>query len=143
MPTADDENPWGREGPPDDAYTRVTRDLATLYAPLAGAAQDTVQRLTTEYDVVAHDRLNSGRARFTRVTKAVVLVPRDDRAPTLTIAWTNLPGLTVCLGEGVTAAVPPCGCDACAESLERCLDLLADEVELAEREWTGIRRSIG
>ncbi len=25
-----DGDPWGREGPPEEAYSRVTRDLATI-----------------------------------------------------------------------------------------------------------------
>jgi len=35
-----DGDPWGREGPPEEAYSRVTRDLATIYAPLAPAAHE-------------------------------------------------------------------------------------------------------
>jgi len=30
MPSRDDEYPWGVEEPPEEAYSRVTRDLATL-----------------------------------------------------------------------------------------------------------------
>lgn len=135
VPTSDDEDEWGSEGPPDEAYSRVTRDLATLYAPLAPAAEDTVRRL------IAGARRPRRRAGpVSRATEAVALVPGDESTPALTVAWTDLPGLTVRLGDGDTTVIPPCGCDACAESLPHCLDLLAGEVELAELRWAGIRR---
>jgi len=140
MSDIDDGYPWGPEGPPAEAYSRVTRDLGTLYAPLAGAGQDAVRRLAVEYDVIAQDVPHSERTRFERIVEAIALVPRDGSTPTVTIGWTDLPGLTVRLGEDGTAAVPPCGCDACAESLEQCLDMFATELEQVEREWNGIRR---
>lgn len=140
MPTLDDEYPWGVEGPPGEAYSRVTRDLATLYAPLAPAAEGTVRRLVSEYEVTANDVLDSEQELLSRVIKAVALIPDDARMSSLTIAWTDLPGLTVRLDDGVSYAVPPCGCDACAESLAQCLDLFATEVDRAERTWNGIRR---
>jgi len=59
-----DGDPWGREGPPEEAYSRVTRDLAT-----------------------------------------VALVPGDSRTATLTIGWTDLPGLTVRVGNSEAHAV--------------------------------------
>jgi len=108
------------------------RDLARVYAPLGPAAENTVRRLVSTYDVTAHDVLDSERERFSRVIKALALVPGDARTASLTIAWTDLPGLTVRLGDEETYAVPACGCDACAESLGQCLDMFATEVDRAE-----------
>lgn len=98
-----DGDPWGREGPPEEAYSRVTRDLATIYAPLAPAAHEAVQRLLAEYDVTAYDVLASEQERFPRTTEAVALVPGDSR--TATLRTTDLPGLTVRVGNSEAHAV--------------------------------------
>ncbi|MDQ4037286.1 MAG: DUF6226 family protein [Actinomycetota bacterium] len=89
MPDIDGRYPWGPDGPPEEGYSRVTRDLATLYAPLAGAAQVAVRRLVVDYDVVAQDVLHIESARFERIVQAVALVPRDGSTRMLTIGLTD------------------------------------------------------
>jgi len=119
----------------------VTRDLATIYAPLAPAAHEAVQRLLAEYDVTAYDVLASEQERFPRTTEAVALVPGDSRTATLTIGWTDLPGLTVRVGNSDAHAVPCCGCDACSESVEYCLTKFESLIDDAVHHWIGIKRN--
>ena len=50
---------WGREGPPDDAYSRVTEP--ERFAPLHGWALEAVARLQTEYEVTLDEGGDNGR----------------------------------------------------------------------------------
>ncbi|MEJ7772196.1 MAG: DUF6226 family protein [Geodermatophilaceae bacterium] len=142
MADIDDGPPWGVDGPPDETYSRITRDLASIYAPLAPAAEAALQRLVREYDVTAHEVLEAERARFSRTTRAVALVPSCPGPPTLTLGWTDLPGLTVRLGDSEMDAVPPGGCDACSKSVKQCLAQFEELIGAAIHAWWGIRRAV-
>jgi hypothetical protein len=46
---------WGPDGPPEEAYSRVTRDLAVVTAAFAEFLEELPGRLTAEYDCVVRD----------------------------------------------------------------------------------------
>lgn len=139
---------WGPEGPPEEAYSRVTRDLATLYAPVVDAARGTVDELASHYDV---DRRPADRTELARVEgcvsdalEATVLRPRsDDRSP-LVVGVCDLPGVHLAFGRWASERLPACGCDACDETPEDLLEQLAKVRDLVVggfAEW--VRRESG
>lgn len=94
---------WGREGPPEVAYSRVTRDLSEVYAGLPADVSRRLQRLAGEFEV----RVRRGRpseldlrqpwpddARVAGIREVFVLTPA--RATTSTV-W-HTPGEARALG---------------------------------------------
>ena len=109
-------NRWGTEGPPPDAYSRVT--TPERFRPLHEIADDLIARLEREYLVSAipieRDEILEPRG----VERFVRLLPESGEAAPITIAFTNFPGLKVRFGYWHTYGYPFCGCDACDEALE-------------------------
>lgn len=120
-------NRWGPEGPPPDSYSRVTD--AGRFAPLHDFAARLAGRLADEFEVERADgygidpELESDPARPT-----VRLRPADASAATITISFTNFPGLRVRFGRWVVDGYPRCGCDACDESAEEEMERLEASV---------------
>lgn len=128
---------WGPEGPPEEAYGRVTRDLATLYAPLHDTVRAMVDELVAHYDV---EHRAASDAEQTRVEGCVsdlrettVLVPRSRDQSPLIVGRCDLPGVHVAYGRWASGHLPACGCDACGETLED----LVDEFSEVRRVVTG------
>ena len=123
---------WGREGPPDDAYSRVTEP--ERFAPLHGWALEAVARLQTEYEVTLDEGgvtdADLERSPLSRLL--IKLTPIQDSSAPITIAFTDFPGLGVRVGRWVTDWFPSCGCDACdempEEEFERFTEFLGDVV---------------
>lgn len=116
---------WGMDGPPDHTYS-VTSNLER-FAPLHTIADALIAWLVDTYDVVV-DQSAEGAADLVHVprnlVRAVKLIPSDDVAAPLTIAFTSFPGLYVHAGVLFEAPLPPCGCDACDENWEQGADEL-------------------
>ena len=123
---------WGREGPPDDAYSRVTEP--ERFAPLQGWALEAVARLQTEYDVP----LDEGGVRDADLERSLLsrllmkLTPIQESSAPITIAFTGFPCLGIRAGHWLTDWFPSCGCDACdempEEEFERFTEFLNDVV---------------
>jgi uncharacterized protein DUF6226 len=119
---------WGREGPPLEAYERVTNP--ERFRPLHGAALALLDRLTAEFDVERSEgfgleaELESGEPE----RPSVRLVPRDPNAATIVVTFTSFPGIRARFGRWYAGAFPTCGCDACDESAEEEIDRLHEEV---------------
>ncbi|WP_405219788.1 DUF6226 family protein [Agrococcus sp. Ld7] len=110
---------WGMEGPPEDAYSRVTHP--ERYAPLHRVADALVAHLLAEYDCVAEEDATEAHE-----TRAVRMRPAG--GPAFRMAWTSFPGVCAALGGDVDEAAPLCGCDACDEALEPAAAQFCDRV---------------
>ena len=123
---------WGGEGPPDDAYERVTEP--ERFKPLHDWALETVVRLQTEYDVTLEESkgIDAELERSTLAMPTLRLTPSQDSCAPITIVFTDFPALAVRVGRWVTDWFPSCGCDACDEmpegEFERLTELLSDVV---------------
>ena len=120
---------WGPDGPPEEAYERVTNP--ERYEPLHAAATKLLHRLEREFAI---ERLEGrdvddefGRNPSTR--RLVRLVPDDSRAAPITVAFTDFPGVYVRFGSWLSEAFPACGCDACDESPDLLIEAMTEQVE--------------
>ena len=109
---------WGIEGPPEEAYSRVTNP--ERFQPLHAAATGLLDRLEREFAVErleGHDADDElGRLRLAR--PPIRLVPQDPQAAPILVAFTDFPGLHLRFGSWRTEPFPDCGCDACDETVD-------------------------
>ena len=109
---------WAGEGPPDDAYERVTEP--ERFTPLHGWTLEAVERLQAEYDVTLEEgkRMDAELERSSLARPTLKMTPRQESCAPITIAFTDFPGIAVRVGRWVTDYFPSCGCDACDEMPE-------------------------
>ena len=110
---------WGPEGPPEEAYSRVTN--AKRFRPLHGAMLEIIGRLESDFDVAREDGygLDEGlEGHFNRALPGVRLTPNDPGAAPIAVVFSSFPGLYVRFGRWYREPFPGCGCDACDESAE-------------------------
>ena len=109
---------WGREGPPDDAYSRVTEP--ERFFPLHGWALEAVARLQTEYEVTLDEEgvRDDELERYSLSRPLIRLTPVQESSAPIVVAFTDLPGLAVQAGRWATDWFPSCACDACDEMPE-------------------------
>jgi hypothetical protein len=119
---------WGMQGPPPEAYERITNP--ERFRSLHGAALALLDRLTAEFDVERSEGigLDAELERGEPERPSVRLVPRDASAAPITVAFSTFPGITVRFGHWIAGSFPDCGCDACDESAEEEIDRLHEEV---------------
>lgn len=136
---------WSGEGPPDEAYSRVTEP--ERFRPLHNWALEAVERLQTEHEVILEEGtgMDAELERSTLARPTMKLTPRQESCAPITIAFTDFPALEVRVGRWVTDRFPSCGCDACdempEEEFERLTELLSDVV--AGRFWESMRLQPG
>lgn len=116
---------WGEEGPPEEAYGRVTD--ANRFAPLHDLARQALDDLAARYAVTRdawteRDPLGGGTD-----VPAVRLTPADPAAAPVTVVFTEFPGVRLRYG-GTELHLPQCGCDACAETLDECAGQLREQL---------------
>ena len=114
---------WGPEGPPEEAYSRVTD--AGRFAPLHDAADEMIARLESDFDVERDEGWGLDdelEEKLTCARPSVKLSPVDPAAAPITVTFSDYPGLHIRFGRWSTPLFPVCGCDACDESAE-------DEIE--------------
>jgi len=110
-------NRWGVEGPPLEAYSRVTNP--ERFGSLHRFAAELLNRLEREFDAERSEKygldpdLEQG---FKLARPSVTLVPRDAAAAPIVVAFSAFPGIVVRFGRWCVAAFPACGCDACDET---------------------------
>jgi uncharacterized protein DUF6226 len=110
---------WGAQGPPLEAYSRVTNP--ERFASLHGFAAELLDRLEREYDIGRTEGYGLDaelEQACTLARPSVTLVPRDIAAAPMVVAFSGFPGLLVRCGRWWTTAFPTCGCDACDETAE-------------------------
>ncbi len=120
---------WGIEGPPEEAYSRVTNP--ERFQPLHAAATELLDRLEREFAVErlegpdADDELGSKSL----ARPAIRLTPHDPQAAPIVVAFTEFPGLHVRFGSWRTEPFPNCGCDACDETADEEIGKMTEMVE--------------
>jgi hypothetical protein len=97
--------PWGPNGPPDEAYERVTNP--ERFAELHELGDQLVASLVERFGAVVTP------AELERCDRAVLVTPPVGGP--LVIGWTDFPGLRVRVGNWSLSNAPQCGCDACDE----------------------------
>ncbi len=121
---------WGPEGPPMEAYSRVTN--LERFLPLHAAATELLDRLEREFAV---DRLEGHDADdnwsgATLERPPIRLVPHDPQAAPIVVAFTDFPGLYLKFGSWRTEPFPDCGCDACDEMPDDSIERMTEMVEI-------------
>jgi hypothetical protein len=111
-------NRWGSEGPPPEAYSRVTNP--ERFRPLHDLALTLLGQLHATFNVrrIEGYGLDGELEVGDLAHPSIRLVPGDSNAAPLAVTFTTFPGLRVRAGRWCTAAFPECGCDACDESAE-------------------------
>ena len=122
---------WGSEGPPDEAYSRVTNPERFAY--LHEFADELLNRLEAEFAVerVEDYGLDPELKTLELARPSVRLTPEDADAAPILFKFTALPGVMVRCGRWYTQPFPDCACDACDETAEgeaEQLGLLVDDV---------------
>ena len=123
------QNVWGHEGPPPEAYERVTNPERFL--PLHGAVLEMLTALEKRFDVerVEGYGLDEELEHRGLLRPSIALRPTDQEAASITVAFTDFPGLSVRFGRWSTEPFPVCGCDACAEDAEGEIERLTELVD--------------
>lgn len=120
---------WGPEGPPPEAYERITNP--ERFAPLVDEVDAVVARLVAEYDVVAEPVTLPEP----EVVRAVRLTPAEG-AP-LVLGITGFPAVLAYRGAWSRVdTIPTCACDACDEDLESAVAMLHELAALAVEPFT-------
>lgn len=143
---------WGPDGPPDEAYSRVTRDLRAVFARFVALLEGAPGELTTAFDAVARPATSGEMARLVRcqqyfpVTDAVALVPAAAGASPLILGrWyaadDGVTGGVVAFGELLVSPFPGCWCDACDTDSAEAIDDLERYLEAVTRGFTEYRKS--
>ena len=90
---------WGPDGPPPDAYTRVT--AAERFQPLHGIALNLLQRLEDQFDVERDEghRLDTALGEGDAARPSIRLTPADASAAPILVSFTAFPGLRVGCGR--------------------------------------------
>ena len=116
---------WGIEGPPKEAYSRVTNP--ERFQPLHGAATGLLDRLERGFAVErlegpdADDELGSKSL----ARPAIRLTPHDSQAAPIVVAFSEFPRLHVSFGSWRTEPFPNCGCDETADgSMEEMIEMV-------------------
>jgi hypothetical protein len=117
---------WGADGPPEEAYGRVTDP--SRYAELHVLGRELLDDLERCYEVGRESNVVAD-PHGTTTARLVRLVPVDPRSSPLGIAFGGFPGLTVHSGRADELHLPVCGCDACDETVAECAERLHERVE--------------
>ena len=145
---------WGPEGPPPEAYSRVTRDLAAVTAGFSAWLDTLPGRLTTTYDCVVREPTAAELERLGEpkqpLDEVYVVQPADDRAAPLLVARTTHDGgagVLLRTGVAIDEGIPGCLCDACDEDSDSLIEQTEEIVAVAVggcREFRQhYRRSLG
>ena len=137
---------WGDEGPPPEAYSRVTNP--ERFEPLVAAILSIIDQLEETYDVgrdEAHGLDQELERRPSDIVRPTIrLTPRNRHAAPLTVAFSSFPSIQVRFGKWTTDTYPGCGCDACDETadseIERVNDVIHNVTRGRFREAMGERR---
>jgi hypothetical protein len=136
---------WGIDGPPDDAYSRVTEP--ERFAVLHDVAAEIVEDLRSRFDARVVDLSEPpsllGIRDQTRVARTARVEPPNVGAP-ITVVWTAFPAVSLAYGWWQEETVPPCACDACDEDGESASDQLRRRItSIVDRGFTEalVRRS--
>ncbi|HWD72950.1 MAG TPA: DUF6226 family protein [Actinomycetota bacterium] len=116
---------WGIEGPPPEAYSRVTDP--ERFQPLHSFAEGLAARLEAGFDVERTEGygLDAELERMGTTRPTIRLTPRSPRTAPVVFAFTPFPGVVTRSGRWQVDPFPSCGCDACDEDAEDEIERLA------------------
>ena len=123
---------WGIEGPPPEAYSRITN--SERFEPLHDAALAHLDRLQLRFDVerVEGYGLDQDLEQVSLTRPSVRLTPADPSAAPIVVAFTGFPAVVMRCGLLLVLGFPECGCDACDETsegeLQRLVEVMDDVV---------------
>lgn len=117
---------WGREGPPAEAYSRLTD--VERFRPLHDVAEALMVEMEQRFDI-ARTTATTPDPYDGSLATVLRLEPAHARASALEVVLTSFPGLLLRFGREGGARVPTCGCDACDETLEDCVEELRRYVD--------------
>lgn len=118
------------EMPDEDSYSRVTNPERFL--PLHDFTLKLVEKLKSSYDVKYEEGLASDNAPIHNITLArpsIRLTPQNENAAPLVFRFSTFPGVVIRFGLWEEKVFPACGCDACAETVERNLEDIEEHVK--------------
>ena len=121
---------WGPDGPPLEAYSRVTN--AERFRPLHAAMLEIIGRLENEFEVEREEGYGLDEELERNVGLAgpyVRLSPRDTDAAPIGVTFSTFPGLHLRFGRWYMKPFPSCGCDACDESAEDEIERLTKRID--------------
>lgn len=109
---------WGPDGPPPEAYSRVTDP--ERFRPLHAATEALLAELGAAFDVERADGYGiDEELEVTELARPTVrLLPREPDAAPLIVAFTAFPGIRLRAGLWFIEPFPSCGCDACDETAD-------------------------
>ncbi|HEY2665640.1 MAG TPA: DUF6226 family protein [Actinomycetota bacterium] len=109
---------WGIEGPPPEAYSRVTNP--ERFRPLHSFTEGLVAQLEARFDVERTEGygLDAELERTGTARPTIRLTPRSPRTAPLVFAFSPFPGVVTRSGQWQVDPFPSCGCDACDEDAE-------------------------
>src|SRR5919205_530883 len=116
---------WGQDGPPPDSYSVLSHP--ERFGGLHDVARALISHLEETYDVEVDDSTSSSTDLLRQpdgVVHSVRVTPRKPGAATMTFALMQPPGVIVHAGILHDFSFPPCGCDACDETVESAADRL-------------------
>lgn len=124
-----DGNRWGPEGPPPEAYSRITNP--ERFAPLHEFADALLNRLEAEFAVerVEDYGLDPELKTLELARPSVRLTPEDADAAPVLFKFTVFPSVMVRCGRWYTRPFPDCGCDACDETAEGAAEALEPMID--------------
>lgn len=109
---------WGPEGPPDEAYSRVTNP--ERFEPLIPYAEQLLDGLERTFVVTreeGYDLVVSHWSSPKKLSRASMrLLPSAEEAAPIVVAFSSYPGISVLAGHWYETNFPHCGCDACDET---------------------------
>ncbi len=132
---------WGREGPPPEAYSRVTNP--ERFEPLIPVVLKIIDQLAETYDVERTEAygLDPKLERHAELARPTIrLRPRSKHAAPIAVAFTSFPGVLIRFGEWYTEPFPSCGCDACDETADSEIESVTEMIHTVTR--GGFREAI-
>ena len=115
---------WGPEGPPDEAYSRVSRDLEAVTAAFAAHLDRLRDKLLARFEcrvrpATAAELERLGHATHDREeVDAYAVEPADPGSATLLVdryVWEGGTSVSLAAGRSAASGAPGCFCDACDE----------------------------
>lgn len=138
---------WGADGPPDEAYSRVSRDLRALTAEFATYLDALPSQLTASYDCAIRSpephELAQVHGIGVKPDEVYVVQPAEALAAALVVARLRYDGgasVRLRAGFAIAEDIPICFCDACDEDSESLITQTRDIVELAVNGFVEFRR---
>ncbi len=119
------------EGPPDEAYSRVTNP--ERFRPLHAAMLEIIGRLENDYEVERTEGYGLDEELERRLDLArtsIRLSPRDAESAPIGVTFSTFPSLYLRFGKWYKEPFPDCGCDACDETAEDEIQRLKDVVDV-------------